>query len=136
MDKGHKYTHTKLRKNKIYHWYVSNSAIRNDLQIATVKEKISRFSSHYNVRFTVHPNELIASLTEPPASILAPRPVCLILATCINCISCIYCTHMYNFCALCLYFQLNPHKALPSFNIVSLTYPIKHASSNSNFNHL
>jgi hypothetical protein len=26
----------------------------------------SRFSSHYNVRISVHPNELIASLTEPP----------------------------------------------------------------------
>jgi hypothetical protein len=46
-------------------WYVSNSAIRNDLQIPTVKEEISRFSSHYNVRVSVHPNELIASLTEP-----------------------------------------------------------------------
>jgi hypothetical protein len=48
------------------HWYVSNSVIRNDLQIPTVKEKISRFSSHYNVRISVHSNELIASLTEPP----------------------------------------------------------------------
>jgi hypothetical protein len=47
-------------------WYVSNSIIRNDLQIPTVKEEISRFSSHYNVRISVHPNELIASLTEPP----------------------------------------------------------------------
>jgi hypothetical protein len=27
-----------------------------------VKEEISRFSSHYNVRISVHPNELIASL--------------------------------------------------------------------------
>jgi hypothetical protein len=47
-------------------WYVSHSVIRNDLQIAAVKEEISRFSSHYNVRISVHPNELIASLTEPP----------------------------------------------------------------------
>jgi hypothetical protein len=47
-------------------WYVSNSVIRNDLQIPTVKEEISRFSSHYNVRISVHPNELIASFTEPP----------------------------------------------------------------------
>jgi hypothetical protein len=47
-------------------WYVSNSVIHNDLQIPTVKEEISRFSSHYNVRISVHPNELIASLTEPP----------------------------------------------------------------------
>jgi hypothetical protein len=46
-------------------WYVSNSVIRNDLQVSTVKEEISRFSSHYNVGISVHPNELIASLTEP-----------------------------------------------------------------------
>jgi hypothetical protein len=39
-------------------WYVSNSVIRNDLQIPTVKEEISRFSSHYNVGISVHPNEL------------------------------------------------------------------------------
>jgi hypothetical protein len=47
-------------------WYVSNSVIRKDLQIPTVKEEISRFSSHYDVRIRVHPKELIASLTEPP----------------------------------------------------------------------
>jgi hypothetical protein len=47
-------------------WYVPNSVIRKDLRIPTVKEEISRFSSHYDVRFSVHPNELIASLTERP----------------------------------------------------------------------
>jgi hypothetical protein len=47
-------------------WYVLNSVIRKDLRIPTVKEEISRFSSHYNVHISVHPNELIASLTEPP----------------------------------------------------------------------
>jgi hypothetical protein len=47
-------------------WYVSNSIIRNDLQILRVKEEISRFSSHYNVSISVHLNELIASLTEQP----------------------------------------------------------------------
>jgi hypothetical protein len=47
-------------------WYVSNSVIRKDLQIPTVKEEISRFSSLYAVRFRAHTNELIASLTEPP----------------------------------------------------------------------
>jgi hypothetical protein len=47
-------------------WYVSNFVIHNDLKIPTVKEEISRFSSHYNVRISVHPIELIASLTEPP----------------------------------------------------------------------
>jgi hypothetical protein len=47
-------------------WYVSNSIIRNDLQIPTVKEEIGRFSSLYAVRLRAHTNELIASLTEPP----------------------------------------------------------------------
>jgi hypothetical protein len=47
-------------------WYVSNSVIRKDLQIPTVKEEISRFSFHYDARISVHPNELISSLTEPP----------------------------------------------------------------------
>jgi hypothetical protein len=37
-------------------WYVSNSVLCNDLQIPTVKEEISRFSSSYNVRISVHPN--------------------------------------------------------------------------------
>jgi hypothetical protein len=47
-------------------WYVSNSVIRKDLQIPTVKDEISRFSSHYDVCISVHPNELTASHTEPP----------------------------------------------------------------------
>jgi hypothetical protein len=47
-------------------WYVPNSVIRRDLRIPTVKEEISGFSSHYDVRISVHPNKLIASLTEPP----------------------------------------------------------------------
>jgi hypothetical protein len=47
-------------------WYSSNSIIHNDLQIPTVKEEITRFSSHYDVRISVHPNELIASLNDPP----------------------------------------------------------------------
>jgi hypothetical protein len=37
-------------------WYVSNSVIRNDLQIPTVKEKISQFGSYYNVRISIHPH--------------------------------------------------------------------------------
>jgi hypothetical protein len=49
-------------------WYVANSVIRKDLRIPTVKEEISRFSSHYDVRISVHPNGLIASLTEPPTN--------------------------------------------------------------------
>jgi hypothetical protein len=47
-------------------WYVSNSVIHKDLQIPTVKEEISCFSSLYVVRFGAHTNELIATLTELP----------------------------------------------------------------------
>jgi hypothetical protein len=47
-------------------WYLPNSVIRKVHGIPTVKEEIRRFSSHYDVRISVHPNELIASLTEPP----------------------------------------------------------------------
>jgi hypothetical protein len=37
-------------------WYVPNSVIRKDLRIPSVKEEISRFSSHYAVRLHAHPN--------------------------------------------------------------------------------
>jgi hypothetical protein len=47
-------------------WYVSNSVIRKDFQIPTVKEEIRRFRSLYAVRLRAHTNELIATLTEPP----------------------------------------------------------------------
>jgi hypothetical protein len=47
-------------------WYVPNSVFRKDLRIRTVKEEIRPFSSHYDARISVHPNKLIASLTEPP----------------------------------------------------------------------
>jgi hypothetical protein len=47
-------------------WYVPNSVIRKDLGIPTVKEEISRFSSHYAVHLRTHANELIATLTEQP----------------------------------------------------------------------
>jgi hypothetical protein len=73
--------------------YVSNSVIRKDLQISIVKEEISRFGSHYDVCISVHPSELItshrAANPQAPASLLATRPACQILATCINCHSCL-----------------------------------------------
>jgi hypothetical protein len=47
-------------------WCVPNSVISKDLRIPTVKDEISRSRSNYDVRISVHPNELIASLTEPP----------------------------------------------------------------------
>jgi hypothetical protein len=36
-------------------WYVPNSVIHKDLHIPSVKEEISRFSSHYDFRISVHP---------------------------------------------------------------------------------
>jgi hypothetical protein len=36
-------------------WYVLNTLIRRNLQIPSVKEEISRYSSHYSVRLTEHP---------------------------------------------------------------------------------
>jgi hypothetical protein len=47
-------------------WYVPNTVIRKDLQIATFKDEISRYSYHYGKRLSVHPNELILNLQEPP----------------------------------------------------------------------
>jgi hypothetical protein len=54
-------------------WYVSNSVIRNDLQVPTVKEEISRLSFLYTVRLRAHTNEIIATLTEPPIHKLLRR---------------------------------------------------------------
>jgi hypothetical protein len=47
-------------------WYVPNTIIWKDLQIQTVKHKISRYSYHYSKRLSGHPNELILNLQEPP----------------------------------------------------------------------
>jgi hypothetical protein len=47
-------------------WYVPNMVIWKDLQIPTVKHKISRYSYQYSKRLSVHRNELILNLQEPP----------------------------------------------------------------------
>jgi hypothetical protein len=49
-------------------WYVPNTVIRKDLQIPTVKHEISRYSK----RLSVHPNELILDLQEPPETMRLP----------------------------------------------------------------
>jgi hypothetical protein len=46
--------------------YVPNTIIRRDLHMPTVKEKIRHCSSHYSLRLSVHPNDLILPLLEPP----------------------------------------------------------------------
>jgi hypothetical protein len=43
-------------------WYVPNTVIRRDPQIAVVKEEIRRYSSQYSARLSAHPNDLILNL--------------------------------------------------------------------------
>ena len=45
-------------------WYVPNSIIHTDLQIPTVKEEISNFSTKYREKLITHPNEIISALLE------------------------------------------------------------------------
>jgi hypothetical protein len=47
-------------------WYVPNTLIRRDLQIPSVKEELSHYSSHYSARLTAHPNDILLTLLEPP----------------------------------------------------------------------
>jgi hypothetical protein len=47
-------------------WYVSNTVIRSDLQIPTVKEEICRYSTKYSVRLSAHPNDLAVNLMAQP----------------------------------------------------------------------
>jgi hypothetical protein len=47
-------------------WYVLNTHIRRDLQIPSVKEEISHYSSHYSARLTAHPNDILLTLLEQP----------------------------------------------------------------------
>jgi hypothetical protein len=49
-------------------WYVPNTRIWKDLQIPTVKHEIKRYSYNYSKRLSVHSNELILNLQEPPES--------------------------------------------------------------------
>jgi hypothetical protein len=46
--------------------YVLNTVIRRDLQIPTVKQEISHYSSQYSARLSAHPNDLIVNLIELP----------------------------------------------------------------------
>jgi hypothetical protein len=47
-------------------WYVPNTPIRRDLQIPSVTEEISHYSSHYGARLTAHPNDILLTLLERP----------------------------------------------------------------------
>jgi hypothetical protein len=47
-------------------WYVPKETIRNDLQIPTVKEELSRHSTQYSKRVSTRPKGLTLNLQEPP----------------------------------------------------------------------
>jgi hypothetical protein len=47
-------------------WYVPNTVIRRNVQIPTVKEDISHYSSQYSARLSAHPNDLTVNLIELP----------------------------------------------------------------------
>jgi hypothetical protein len=49
-------------------WYVPNTLIRRDLHMPSVKEEISRYSSHYGARLRTHSNQLVVHLIELPDS--------------------------------------------------------------------
>jgi hypothetical protein len=46
--------------------YVQNTLIRRNLQIPSVKEEISHYSSHYSARLTAYPNDILLTFLEPP----------------------------------------------------------------------
>ena len=45
-------------------WYVPNTILHTDLQITTVKEEITHFSTKYREKLITHPNELIPALPD------------------------------------------------------------------------
>jgi hypothetical protein len=47
-------------------WYVPNTVIRRDMQIATVKAEICLYSSQYSACLSTNPNDLVVNLMEPP----------------------------------------------------------------------
>jgi hypothetical protein len=55
-------------------WYVPNTLIRRNLQIPSVKEEISHYSSHYGARLTAHPNDILLTLIEPPERVQCYLP--------------------------------------------------------------
>lgn len=43
-------------------WYITNKALRRDLQIPTIKEEVRRYSQKYQKRLEAHPNSLAVNL--------------------------------------------------------------------------
>jgi hypothetical protein len=52
---------------------ITGTVIRKDLQITTVKHETISYSYHYSKRLSVHPNELILNLQEPPETRRLPN---------------------------------------------------------------
>jgi hypothetical protein len=48
-------------------WYVPNAIIRNDLQIPTIKEEITRLSSKYSAELNTQRHHLVTQLSNPLA---------------------------------------------------------------------
>jgi hypothetical protein len=55
-----------IRPHYLHTMVCANTLIRRDLQIPSVKEEISHYSSHYSARLTVHPNDILLTLLEQP----------------------------------------------------------------------
>lgn len=55
-----------LRKIAAAPWYVSNKVIQRDLQCDGVREVISKCSTKYQLKLSLHPNELATELLNMP----------------------------------------------------------------------
>jgi hypothetical protein len=55
-------------------WYVTNTVIRRDLQIPTIKVEIRRYSSQYSALLSAPPIDLIVNLIELPDNRKLRRP--------------------------------------------------------------
>jgi hypothetical protein len=45
-------------------WYIPNSLLHTDLQISTVRDEITTFSTNYRAKLLTHPNELTSILLD------------------------------------------------------------------------
>ena len=43
-------------------WYIPNKLLHTDLQMPTVREEITKFSTNHRAKLLTHPNELTSSL--------------------------------------------------------------------------
>ena len=43
-------------------WYIPNKLLHTDLQMPTIREEITKFSTHYRAKLHTHPNYLTSKL--------------------------------------------------------------------------